>query len=212
MSLDTEVELTVVTLGDSVLDRGHDNAFGLDPGQLLTRNADRLFQEFHGRDLASRQPVRLDHRAIDGATVDDLPDQAVGLATDEAAFALLSIGGNDLMAGLLADPGPGIEVFASRLERFLEMLTIRPLYVATVYDPTVGDDRVPFLGLDPAISRANHRRVNAVLAAAGERFGAVVDLHAHFLTGDPSWLTQTIETSLRGTSEIRRAFLDRLVA
>ncbi|CAA9536124.1 MAG: hypothetical protein AVDCRST_MAG73-1468 [uncultured Thermomicrobiales bacterium] len=212
MSPDSAVELTVVTLGDSVLDCRHYNAFGLEPGQLLVRNADQLFPEFRGRDLASRRPVRLDHRAIDGATVEDLPDQVVGLTADEPSIALLSVGGNDLMAGLLADGGPGVEAFAARLQRFLEALTVRPVYVATVYDPTFGDDREPFLGVDPAIGRANHRRVNAVLSAAGQRFGAVVDLHAHFLTGDPTWFTQTIEPSLRGASEIRRAFLERIFA
>jgi acyl-CoA thioesterase-1 len=35
----------------------------------------------------------------------------------------------------------------------------------------------------------------------------VVDLHAHFLRGDPSWYVHTIEPSLRGASEVRRAFL-----
>jgi len=35
----------------------------------------------------------------------------------------------------------------------------------------------------------------------------LVDLHAHFLTGDPSGFTQTIEPSLTGASEIRCCFL-----
>jgi hypothetical protein len=34
-----------------------------------------------------------------------------------------------------------------------------------------------------------------------------VDLHAHFLTGDPSWFTKEVEPSLTGASEVRRAFL-----
>jgi hypothetical protein len=37
-----------------------------------------------------------------------------------------------------------------------------------------------------------------------------VDLHRHFLIGEPSWYTCTIEPSLRGASEIRRCFLDAL--
>jgi hypothetical protein len=79
--------------------------------------------------------------------------------------------------------------------------------VGNVYDPTFGDDARNFLGVDPAIARANHQRVNAVLAELGGRYGALVDLHAHFLTGDPSWYVSTIEPSLVGTSEVRRAFL-----
>ena len=62
---------TICTFGDSVLDCGRYNEHGLDPGQLLVRNDDRLCPEFHGRDLCSRGPTRLLHRATDGATVDD---------------------------------------------------------------------------------------------------------------------------------------------
>jgi hypothetical protein len=49
--------------------------------------------------------------------------------------------------------------------------------------------------------------VNAAIAAVALRHGQLVDLHAHFLTGDPSWFTWTIEPSLRGASEVRRCFL-----
>jgi hypothetical protein len=38
-----------------------------------------------------------------------------------------------------------------------------------------------------------------------------VHLHQHFLTGDPSWVTQTIEPSLRGASEVRAAFLPDVI-
>jgi len=61
--------LTVYTFGDSVLDCGHYNEHGVHPGQLLVRNDDRLFPSFKGRDLASRGPAVLEHRAVDGATV-----------------------------------------------------------------------------------------------------------------------------------------------
>jgi acyl-CoA thioesterase I len=68
------------------------------------------------------------------------------------------------------------------------------------------DGRANFLGVEPAVARANHARVNAILAEAGQRYGALVDLHAHFLRGDPSWLVHTVEPSLIGASEVRRAF------
>jgi len=48
------------------------------------------------------------------------------------------------------------------------------------------------------------------LADLAGRYGKLVDLHAHFLTGDPSWYTSTIEPSLRGASEIRCCFLAAL--
>jgi hypothetical protein len=55
--------------------------------------------------------------------------------------------------------------------------------------------------------RARAREKNAVIEEIASRYGQVVDLHAHFLTGDPSWFTATIEPTLRGASEVRRAFL-----
>jgi hypothetical protein len=66
----------VYTFGDSILDCGHYNAYGLTPGGLLVTNQDALFPEFRGRDLSSRGPARLEHRARDGATLASLPAQA----------------------------------------------------------------------------------------------------------------------------------------
>jgi lysophospholipase L1-like esterase len=198
---------TLVTFGDSILDSGRYNQYGITPGQLLVANDDRLFPDFRRRDLSSRGPARLEHRARDGATVGGLPTQAQRLTVEEPAVALLTIGGNDLLRGLMIDRGPGIAAFARALDEFLRHLPIRPVLVGNVYDPTFGDDARNFLGVDPAIARANHQRVNAVLAELGGRYGALVDLHAHFLTGDPSWYVSAIEPSLVGTSEVRRAFL-----
>src|SRR5688572_33196397 len=86
---------TLLTFGDSVLDCGRYNAHGVHPGQLLVRNDNALFPEFKGRDLQSRGAARLQHRAVDGATVADLPAQARGIASGGRAVALLTIGGND---------------------------------------------------------------------------------------------------------------------
>jgi acyl-CoA thioesterase I len=174
------------------------------------RNDDRLFPEFKGRDLRSRRAARLEHRAVDGATVSGLPSQARGVKPQGECVALLTIGGNDLIAGLSGDRGPGVKAFETALDRFLASLPIRPVLLGTVYDPTFGDDSRNFLGVDASIARANHRRVNEVIGALAGRYGRLVDLHAHFLTGDPSWYTRTIEPSLTGASEIRRAFLAAL--
>jgi acyl-CoA thioesterase-1 len=203
--------LTVYTFGDSVLDCGHYNAHGVHPGQLLVRNDDRLFPEFEGRDLQARGPARLEHLAVDGATVEGLPAQAlrVGLAAGPT-IALLTVGGNDLLRGLANDGGPGIAAFERSLERFLRELPIRPVLLGTVYDPTFGDDSRNFLAVSAEIARANHRRVNEVIAGLAERYGKLVDLHGHFLTGNPSWYVHTIEPSLIGASEVRRAFLAAL--
>lgn len=73
-------------------------------------------------------------------------------------------------------------------------------------DPTFGDDSQNFLGVPAKVARANLQRVNDAIADSAARHGRLVDLHAHFLRGDPSWFTHTIEPSLRGASEVRRAF------
>jgi acyl-CoA thioesterase-1 len=200
--------LTVCTFGDSVLDCAHYNERGVTPGALLVRNDDALFPEFKGRDLQALGPARLLHAALDGSTVDELPAQLRHDLPKARGMALLTVGGNDLLRGLAADTGPGVRAFEDKLKAFLEKLPVRPLFMATVYDPTFGDDRRNFLGVPAKIARANHRRVNEVIAGLAQRHGRLVDLHAHFLLGDPAWFTRTIEPSLQGASEVRRAFLD----
>jgi acyl-CoA thioesterase I len=199
--------LTVYTFGDSILDCGHYNQHGVTPGGLLVRNDDRLFPEFRDRDLSTRGPIRLEHRARDGARVGGLAAQMQGLKVEGDAVALLTIGGNDLLGGLIVDPGPGLDAFAGTLDAFLNALPIRPVLLGNVYDPTFGDDRLNFLGVDPAIARRNQARMQAILETAAARVGTLVDLHAHFLRGDPSWFVHTIEPSLVGASEVRRCFL-----
>src|SRR2546425_875028 len=205
--------VSVYTFGDSMLDCGHYNAFGVNPGQLLVRNDDHLFPEFRGHDLSSLVgPARLIHRAQDGATVSNLPAQARGLSVEGEAIVLLTIGGNDLLSR--PDMGQGAEMqrFAEALESFLHSLSIRPVFLGNVYDPTFGDDSYNFLDIEPSITRQSHRLMNEVIAELATRYGALVDLHAHFLTGDPTWFTQIIEPSLRGASEIRRCFLRQVLA
>jgi lysophospholipase L1-like esterase len=203
---------TLYSFGDSILDCGRYNDRGVTPDQLIVRNDDAVFPEFRGNDLLSRGfAARVEHRARDGATVADLTRQSAGLAVRSPSVAIVTIGGNDLLRGLVTDTGAGIERFAAELRAFLEALPIRPVLVANVYDPSFGHDERNFVGVDPAIARANHRRVNAVLADASSRYGKLIDLHAHFLRGDPSWYTQTIEPSLIGASEVRRAFLPAVI-
>ena len=203
----------VYTFGDSMLDCGHYNAFDVNPGRLLVHNDDRLFPEFRGHDLASLVgPARLIHRAQDGATISSLPAQMRRLSLEGEAIALLTIGGNDLLSRPDMGQGPEMQRFVESLERFLQALPIRPIFLGTIYDPTFGDDSSNFLDIEPSIARQSHRLMNEVIAELAKRYGALVDLHAHFLTGDPSWFTQIIESSLRGASEIRRCFLRQVLA
>ena len=203
--------LTLYTFGDSILDCGRYNEYRVHPGQLLVQNDDRLFPEFQGQDLKSRQPARLEHRARDGATVDGLRPQAQGLRVEGKAIALITIGGNDLLRGLIRDSGAGIATFANTLDTFVQQLPIRPVLLGNVYDPTFGDDSRNFLGVEPAIARQNLQRINTAIQEIANRYGQFVDLHAHFLKGDPSWFTAMTEPSLRGASEVRRVFLPYIV-
>jgi acyl-CoA thioesterase I len=203
---------TVVTFGDSILDCARYNEFGLHPGQLIVRNDDDLFPEFEWRDLFSLGPAQLDHRAVDGATVNSLPQQAQGLLVDAPAVALVTIGGNDLLGGLAAARGgEGIQRFKQGLDAFLHALPMRPILLGNVYDPTFGDDSRNFLSVDARIARPNFNRMNAAIKELAPRYGQLVDLHQHFLTGDPSWFTRTIEPSLHGASEVRAAFLPEVI-
>jgi len=204
--------LSVYTFGDSILDCGHYNKFGVHPGQLLVQNNDRFFPEFRGQDLFSLVgPSRLIHRAEDGATVSRLPVQAKGLRVEGEAIALVTIGGNDLLSQPDLGLGPGMKLFAEALDSFLRSLPIRPVFLGNVYDPTFGDDTLNFLDIDPSIARESHRLMNSVIAELASEYGELVDIYGHFLTGDPSWFTQIIEPSLRGASEIRRCFLRQVV-
>lgn len=206
--------LTLYTFGDSILDCGWYNEYRVTPSQLLMKNDDTLFPEFEAQDLASRGPARLEHCAVDGATVAGLPAQVRNLSVnaDGDSVAIVTIGGNDLLQGLILDRGPGIDAFASALENVVRALPIRPVLLGNVYDPSFGDNNRNFVGVDPAIARGAHRRLNAAIAEIAARHGTLVDLHAHFLTGDPTWYTNTIEPSLRGASEVRRCFLPHLLA
>ncbi len=199
--------LTLYTFGDSILDCGRYNGAGVHPGQLLVQNDDRLFPEFQGQDLSSRGQARLEHRARDGATVEDLPAQVQSLFLEERAIALITIGGNDLLRGLIRDTGTGMVSFTNTLDKFVQQLPIRPVLLGNVYNPTLGDDRRNFVGVEAVFARQNLQRMNAAIGEIANRYGQLVDLHAHFLKGDPSWFTATIEPSLRGASEVRRAFL-----
>jgi lysophospholipase L1-like esterase len=204
--------LTVTTFGDSILDCSHYNAHRVDPAGLLVSNRDDLFPEFRGRDLTARLgDVRLDRRAVDGSTVDDLPRQARGLRVEGPAVALVTVGGNDLLRGLVDDSGPGVAAFVRKLTAFLDALPIRPVALGTVYDPTFGDDDAAGGTFrDPRRARANFDRVNAALADLAPRYGVLADIHTHFLKGRPDWFVNVIEPSLRGASEVRRCFLDAI--
>ena len=204
--------MTVVhTFGDSVLDCGTYNEHGVTPGKLLATNDDDLFPEFRGRDLTTAWGNRAEvaHHATDEATVSHLSGQQRGVRVPHGAVVLVSVGGNDLLEGLVLGGDREFRAFASTLRAALVPLRHARLFVANIYDPSFGDDQRNFLALAPDVARRAHHRANEVLAAETTRAGGrLADLHAHFLMGEPTWFTRTIEPSLIGASEVRRVFLD----
>lgn len=203
---------TLHTFGDSILDCAHYNDHGVDPAELILRNDDALFPAFRGRDLVSTGGVwSLDPRAVDGARVDALARQLEGVRFAPRDVCLVTIGGNDLLEGLLADTGPGLARFRVTLDAALALMRPSRVLVGNVYDPSFGDDARNFLGVDPALPRRNLARMNRALAELAAAHGALVDIHAHFLRGDASWFVHTIEPSLRGASEVRAAFLTHVL-
>lgn len=178
------------TFGDSILDCAHYNEAGIHPAGLL----------------AERFGVELSHCAVDGATVDGLERQLRGAGPGPRDIILLTVGGNDLLRGLLRDAGAGVARFEATLEAFAARLPTGRVLLGNVYDPTFGRDEENPFGVDPRVGRANHRRVNEAIARVAARHGALVDLHARFLRGDASWYTRVIEPSEEGARQVAEAF------
>lgn len=147
----------------------------------------------------------------------------------------LTIGGNDLLA-LAASPHPLREApemfthFSNRLDDLLARL--RAIYrdavivMSTIYDPTDGTGRVQS-GRDVSAGLPLIDKMNQALRDAATRNATrLVDAHRHFRghgvrhrdttyahydAKDPSgWIIYDIEPNARGSSELRRLFLEAL--
>ena len=139
--LDPRLRVTTTRTGS-----GH----GLSAQERLRRDPRRV----HGPATWRRAvPARLVLRGRDGLGVADLKLRgAAGLpAPTGPAAALVTTGGNDLLAGLARDPATR---GSSRLVRAARRLPrracpSRSVLLGNVYDPTFGDDARNFLGIDP---------------------------------------------------------------
>lgn len=212
---------TLYAFGDSMLDCSHYTEHNVTPSTLLCENRDDLFPEFAGRDLRSLGPYTLAHRAKDGATLPRLEAQFPRKNPDQRSCAVLTIGGNDLLQGLLVDKlasdDPLVwDPWFAEYEAILSRCPVRPLFVGNVYDPTFNDPALErAFAADGGVRRLREalRMFNEQLALSAAREDAtLIDLHARFQQGDPSWVTQVIEPSSRGASEIRRAFLHAVLS
>lgn len=213
---------TLFTFGDSMLDCSHYNDERVSPGELLCENRDDLFPEFAGEDLRSLGvgPVTLAHRARDGAVLHGLRAQYPRKSQPDHACAIITIGGNDLLQGLLFVPeqrrGAVWDDWFDNFEAALTDCPVATRFVGTVYDPTFRDPTTEArwgFGDATAIVRARLESFNERLCDRARRTGAIpVDVHGLFLSGDPSWVVEEIEPSIRGASEVRRAFLHPVLA
>jgi acyl-CoA thioesterase I len=206
----------VYFFGDSVFDCGRYNVQRETPSSLLYRNRDDLFPDFRGQDLKTTF-TKYDVRdlSIDGAIIEDLMQQHRGAHFGPNDVVLISIGGNDFLHGLFRDPdGSEIDEFLRQYGFVLSQIPSKKV-IANVYDPFFGktEENVFFRdsGVDLELIRRNYERLNQGIEKLALRYGTLLDIKSHFLTGTPSWFEQTIEPSLRGASEIRRVVWDTLV-
>lgn len=176
--------MNLYTYGDSVLDCSRYTG-GVTPGQIL---ADRFGWTLH-------------HRAVDGATIYDLPKQLVEMT--KPSISMLSIGGNDL---LISAGAVDIGAFVDNLAEFEANLP-GEVFIANIYDPAFGSNVHPLAGNDPEMGTFMRRRWaemnNAIAFVAGPR---LVDLAAHFANGSPDWFVSHIEPSATGAQEIANVY------
>jgi acyl-CoA thioesterase-1 len=185
--------MSIHTFGDSVLDSG--TYSGKTAGDILSR----------------RLGLALQHHAKDGATSRDLQAQ-LDACSQEPGIAVVSVGGNDFLTegGMTDDALIGFRV---RLGRLIAHLTAAGItaFVANVYDPSFGSDDTDLLPIPREIRPLVRRQYDALNMAIAEiataHLAALVDLRAHFLTGEPSWFTKRIEPSRYGAREVAVAFL-----
>lgn len=200
---------------------------------LLYKNNSSLFPEFEGRDLKTKF-AHIEHfnLCIDGATCDDLVDQinSKELAAVNPKYALITLtqGGNDLLHAYRRSlEGQDILSLFSKLQTnyktaISEMKSRFPnsiMFLTTVFDPTDGTGFLPtdspfYSGKLPIefLDQFN----NFVRGFSGKDI-LIADVHQHFLGHGAEcgrkdnfwyWPPSPIEPSYRGSSEIRRVWLD----
>lgn len=202
------------TLGDSVLDCGVYNHLRVTPGDLLFKNCDDIFPEFNQKTVKlvyGNIPIQLKHMAIDGSIVEDLFFQCRDVPFKKDDVALISVGGNDFLRGLYRDPdGQEIEDFINQYGMILSRIPSVKL-IFNIYDPFFGKiDQTQLFppGTNFDLARKNYDNINHKIRFLANRYGILVDLHKHFLTGKETWFVKDIEPSLEGASEIRRVVWD----
>lgn len=112
------------------------------------------------------------HRAVDGATVAGLAAQRRGIQVPEQAVVLLSVGGNDLLQGLILGGARDFGGFRRSLRAASRTSTTRGSS-----SPTSTTRRSATIGgtswtSDPPFARRAHDQVNEILREEAGRAGA----------------------------------------
>lgn len=195
----------------------------LGAASLLVHNDDRLWPEFRDRDLR----IPFDDFTADGATTHSLLAQVERISpSDEPTLVTITAGGNDLLGHLGSSGASPAREIADRLRsaaaRVLELRPASTILLGTVYDPSDGTNRLPDIPrpLDrEAKWLAEYNDLVRQLATTDPRL-RLADIHAHFLghglsvPEDERWYLREsiIEPSARGASEVRRVWLEIVLA
>jgi lysophospholipase L1-like esterase len=205
-------------------------ADGLGAASLLTRNHDRAWPEFRGRDLAHLSPGLDVHvLAADGATTETVLVEQLGrlraLERRAETLATLTVGGNDLLGLVGASERAGAEsvrAVLANLDIILRGISARlpraTLLVANVYDPTDGTGDLEGRRLRPREMAWLAEHNDGVARLCRDTGARLIDVHGHFLGHGRSvavaerwyWTGSLIEPGFVGASEIRRLFLEAL--
>lgn len=224
------------------LDAGRERPVGrqdIGAAALLHHNDVHLWPDFINRDLQHMWPgIHFANYAEDGATTHDMltpaHNRALAGYADTPVIVTLTIGGNDLLNALNTTSRQRgvvleklVKEIQARYKQILQAMNSQLAYAVilptTVYDPT--DDTGVMPGAAESFGKLPiehlHTFNDFVRTIASDFDNTILaDVHAHFRGHGARaqngelwyWPPGPIEPSARGASEIRRVWLDSLVA
>lgn len=207
-----------IGLGDSI-SGDHYPGKGRGFTSLLYRNHSD-YSEFNGKDIVTSFPDCLLHNlTIDGNTSANLfrmlPRQLTNINDEGDVLVTLTIGGNDLIQGLVNSYQPMEQTIQKAEENILKIIELLQkkyrnlsIIIGTIYDPTEYITSLsPLFPAQDIILDLNNR----IVKVGDESQIAVADVYKHFSThGSIAWHIFPYEPSALGASEIRRVFWDAL--
>ena len=207
----------------------------LGAASLLHRNNEEHWPDEIGNDLESHYPgIRYVNLASDGATIGDVFGEQLPQveSTNEATLVTLTVGATDVLSALGSRPKASLleriaedvseahEVLVGSIRRTLPNAVI---LLSTIYDPSDRTGRIP--GVHEDIGRLPlhpldlvNERIRAF--ASGMPRTLLGEIYGHFLGHGITapeedrwyWRRSLLEPNARGASEIRRVWLEALLA